>query len=551
MCPFEAEVAGLRYAVKKEGHFMIACPQITVITDCKSMGAAYAKPLEDIPNRRIQKMFLDISHVNLVFKHIPGVLNATTDYRSRHPRDSWEATGEEEHSQMRLRLGVRSIRAQEIDLEPVDVRLERVAERAKNDPDYQKMIKYLDEGTHVEEMDKDSELYLMEGERQFMGTFKCSNGYSLIVKNSEEVLIPKEAREAILEEMHSTHLGVQGMKKLARGKMTWISMNKDIEKKHANCEACLVNARSKPNKNNNRCEVIPSSLELTVAGEKVAADFAEYGRNKLLIIKDRFSGLIRVYSLPDMSMQSATRGYLRWAHSYGIAAEIRTDGGPGFGKEFSEGCNTIGTTHIKASAYNPTSNGCAERGVQQIKNLLEKLGKKSLLTQDYLNMLVFKINSHVTRNTGSALMRFFGREVITYMPSLVKKTFDQAALIKRRSEEQMQVAKKLGRRSVDTFKEGDAVVAQNVRTGKWTIRGRVTKARTADDGTSRSFEVKTEAGKTTLRNSRHLRHQTEKMQVRFSADTGMDNEASGELDTSSLVTGQRISQRLAALRKRL
>ena len=70
--------------------------------------------------------------------------------------------------------------------------------------------------------------------------------------------------------------------------------------------------------------------------------------------------------------------------------------------------------------------------VAQIKNLLEKLGKKSLLTQDYLNMLVFKINSHVTRNTGSALMRFFGREVITYMPSLVKKTFDQAALIKRR-----------------------------------------------------------------------------------------------------------------------
>ena len=167
-------------------------------------------------------------------------------------------------------------------------------------------------------------------------------------------------------------------------------------------------------------------------------------------------------------------------------------------------------------------------------------------------MIVFKINSHITRNTGSALMRFFGREVITYMPSLVKKRFDQAALIKRRSEEQMQVAKKLGRRSVDTFKTGDLVVAQNARTGKWTIRGRVTKARTAEDGTSRSFEVETEAGKTTLRNSRHLRHQTKKMQVSFSADTGMDNEANMESDTSSLVTGQsRFSARLAALRKRL
>merc|ERR1711895_363151 len=69
MCPFEAEVAGLRYA-------------------CKKLGTAYQKPLEEIKNRRVMKMFLDVSHVNLVFKHIPGILNSTTDYRSRHPRDS-------------------------------------------------------------------------------------------------------------------------------------------------------------------------------------------------------------------------------------------------------------------------------------------------------------------------------------------------------------------------------------------------------------------------------------------------------------------------------
>ena len=249
-----------------------------------------------------------------------------------------------------------------------------------------------------------------------------------------------------------------------------------------------------------------------------------------------------------------------WAHSYGIAAEIRTDGGPGFGKEFTEAVNAIGTTHIKSSAYNPISNGCAERGVGQIKNILEKLGKKSVLTQDFLNFIVFKMNSHMTRNQGSALMRFFGREVITYMPSLVKKSFNQAALIQKRSEEQLAVAKKLGRRSVDTFKAGDLVVAQNARTGKWTIRGRVKKARTAEDGTSRSFEVETEAGKTTLRNSRHLRHQTKKMQVRFSADVDPkpDDEACEESDTTSSKSGtslvtqpSRISERLAALRNRL
>ena len=167
MCPFEAECAGLRFAVKKEGHYLVACPQVTVVTDCKSLGPAYQKPLEDIHNKRIQKMFMDCQHINLVFKHVPGVLNSTTDYRSRHPRDSWEATGEED-TQMRIRLGVRSVRAEAVDLHPVDIRLEKMAERAGEDQEYQKMIRYLEEGTPAEEMDKSSEIFTMNGERQYL-----------------------------------------------------------------------------------------------------------------------------------------------------------------------------------------------------------------------------------------------------------------------------------------------------------------------------------------------------------------------------------------------
>ena len=62
-------------------------------------------------------------------------------------------------------------------------------------------------------------------------------------------------------------------------------------------------------------------------------------------------------------------------------------------------------------------------------------------------MLVFKLNSNVTSNQGSALMRFFGRDVGTYQPTLVRKKFDHAALIQKRSEHQMKVAKKLTWRS--------------------------------------------------------------------------------------------------------
>ena len=50
------------------------------------------------------------------------------------------------------------------------------------------------------------------------------------------------------------------------------------------------------------------------------ADFAEYGPNKLLVIKDRYSGLVRVYAMKDLTMKSAITGYFQWAHSYGLAS---------------------------------------------------------------------------------------------------------------------------------------------------------------------------------------------------------------------------------------
>ena len=98
----------------------------------------------------------------------------------------------------------------------------------------------------------------------------------------------------------------------------------------------------------------------------------------------------------------------------------------------------------------------------------------------------------------------------TYQPSLRKKEIDQATLRQKKIDHQLRVAEKLGRRSADEFKEGDAVVAQNIKTGLWNIRGTLKEGREADDGTTRSWLVETETGNITLRNSRHLKHQVKK-----------------------------------------
>ena len=85
LCAFEAEIAALRYACRKENHFLKCCPEVTVMTDCREIISTHAKQLETIENRRVQKMLMDIAHLNLKIVHIPGIKNCTADFRSHHP----------------------------------------------------------------------------------------------------------------------------------------------------------------------------------------------------------------------------------------------------------------------------------------------------------------------------------------------------------------------------------------------------------------------------------------------------------------------------------
>ena len=94
---------------------------------------------------------------------------------------------------MRLRLGIGTVQAQERDLEPVDARLEVMAQNALSDTDYQTMINHIVNDTPLEEMEKTSELFKMGSERQYLSIWNCANGCKLVVKNSEEVVVPKGA----------------------------------------------------------------------------------------------------------------------------------------------------------------------------------------------------------------------------------------------------------------------------------------------------------------------------------------------------------------------
>ena len=129
----------------------------------------------------------------LIVKHISGIKNCTADFRSRRPRNSYEATNEEEVP-TKLRLGVRTVKAQKLQIELIDPRVERLAEVGRSDTKYQRMIFHTEQETLDNYVEKDSELKKKGGIRKHLGVFTCRNGEKLLIRNSEEVIIPEKAR---------------------------------------------------------------------------------------------------------------------------------------------------------------------------------------------------------------------------------------------------------------------------------------------------------------------------------------------------------------------
>ena len=258
-----------------------------------------------------------------------------------------------------------------------------------------------------------------------------------------------------------------------------------------------------------------------------------------MIIKDVSSGFIDVKSTKDQTTQEAQRCVHEWAYTFGIPHALRTDGGPAFRDRFQDYVDSLGIEHTASSPYNPQSNGLAERGVRQIKDVLRKIKKKP--SKDELREWVFMINNHVQSDgSGTAAQRFFRRGVRTRLPNSIVREIDHRQLIQKRHEKQVKIATAKGRTSKDVFMNDDKVVIQDHKTGKWTLKGVISGARDADDGTVQSYTIQMNDGGEFIRNKCFIKHDVWPKTVRFQLNTEADEEVVQPADPTSL--SQRASQ---------
>ena len=71
--PFEAELAGVHWALTKEHYFTCGAPRITVFCDCEGLGRFLADDMEKIKNSRARAMVEEIQIYPVEVVHVSGV----------------------------------------------------------------------------------------------------------------------------------------------------------------------------------------------------------------------------------------------------------------------------------------------------------------------------------------------------------------------------------------------------------------------------------------------------------------------------------------------
>ena len=99
----------------------------------------------------------------------------------------------------------------------------------------------------------------------------------------------------------------------------------------------------------------------------------------------------------------------------------------------------------------------------------------------------------------SAVDRFLGRSVISFIPNSFNNTFVWQDAIRKRAEVRERRVRRPARESKESFAIGQQVLLQDHVSKKWDIPGEITNVRLAPDNKILSYEIRTNNGNLTTR----------------------------------------------------
>lgn len=276
------------------------------------------------------------------------------------------------------------------------------------------------------------------------------------------IVIPKSLQETVLSEIHEGHPGIVRMKQIARNYVWWETLDADIERVCAACEACRSQRAAPP----------PAPLHSWPwphePWARLNMDFLGPFRGKYyLVIVDAHSKWIEVAKVASTSASSVIGCLRRLFARFGLPKRIVTDNGPPFSSsEFGTYLQGNGIRHSAIAPYHPASNGAAENAVRTIKRVLKKACLEGMDDDVALCKFLFMYRNSEHSTTGrEPAVAMFGRRLRGRL-DLLRADTGEAVREKQLQQEQRDAQA----RPLRVLAPQDKVLARDysARADKWT-----------------------------------------------------------------------------------
>ena len=479
----EKELLAAVFGMKKHQYFLLGLQSFELLTDHRSLCGIFSKPLNDLPSTRITNLRLKVAHFNVRVTYVKGCDNLIPDLLSRFPVQRCEPE---------------EVVCNLISSQPVDPKIKRLQQKAKEDPEYALLLeKFRSNGRPDADPKHPAFCY--------QSIWKDIHEHDGILLYHDRLLIPKNARSDILKLIHMGHKGPKSAKLVGLSRYFWPNIGHEISQYVKNCEGCI---QHKPSQTHQDVEITQALHPFQILG----IDAWQSSCHHFLTVVDNFSSFTWTKEVKYPNTQNTIAFLESLFFSLCFQPEIlRCDSATYFlNAQFEEWAKSWDLTVRPSSPHFHQSNGLAERNLAKIKGCIEK--NKGVLSREVRLHMMEVNNSPLVNAKLSPSELLFGWTLRTCLPTSKNalKPVDRHAAIKRKTTANRQQCDSVNKSSknLSLLRIGQKCILQSQNpVGKrlWDRKGIITDVRESQQSYKVEYMDNNGTKRHVVRNRIHLR----------------------------------------------
>ena len=304
------------------------------------------------------------------------------------------------------------------------------------------------------------------------------------------IVIPNKKHEAILKQIHDSHLELTKCKLHTKQAVYWPGLNDQLEQLILNCQLCLKYSRWK--KKSDTYSTLGQEV-LIFPWMKLATDLFHFEGHSYLLTVDYTSWFPVMRKLTSMMAHHIANHIKQIFAEYGSPDTLISDNGPCYASKAFKGLMAeYHINHIMSSPHYPQSNGLAKKYVQVVKNLFHKAKEEG---QDLYKCLMTYRNTPLSSTLQSLIQILSNRATRSTLP-LSNAAKHKMGLYSKH----FRMNKKNQHLPTHDLCLDQAVMYQDATTKKW-YPAKITKL--CDE--PRSYIISTEDGTQYRKTQKHLK----------------------------------------------